>query len=278
VRPPLREVRQSAALVVAAHGSAEPDVNEGVARLARRVGDRLRFDEATAAFHHGEPGFSEVLDSLRSDDVVVVPLLQSDGYYCRSVLPQALARNRRFPTLSVRRTPPVGVHPAIGELLARRVGELARRHALIAPAIALVAHGTPRHPGSRQAAGASARDLERTIGLPTRAFFLDEEPSVDSLVAVSPACDLIVVPLLIGPGRHATLDLATRLGLSRATGATGAGAAGDDGERIAYGCGRRMLLDRPLGLDPAIEEIVIDLVLASKRPIRSAGSGSPGSC
>ncbi|HVR29376.1 MAG TPA: CbiX/SirB N-terminal domain-containing protein [Thermoanaerobaculia bacterium] len=236
------------ALVLAAHGSTEPGVNETLHRLARRVGRRLRFDEATAAFHRGDPELSRALDELRCDDVVVVPLLQSEGYYCDRVLPAALARNRRFPALRVRQTPPVGTHPAIGEMLARRVAELVARHTLETPAVALVAHGTPRHRGSRQAAEATARELERRTGLPSRAFFLDEEPALELVTGYSSERDLIVVPLLIGAGRHATRDLASRLGIDASGGA------------------RALILDRPFGLDPAIEEIVVDLVSSRRSP------------
>jgi sirohydrochlorin cobaltochelatase len=255
----------SRALVLAAHGSAEPAVNQGIVALARRVGQRLGFDEAIAAFHQGEPLFSTALDDLRSEDVVVVPLLQSEGYYCHRVLPAELARNRRFPALRLRQTRAVGVHPSLGELLARRVGELTARHSLAAPVVALVGHGTPRHRGSRQAAEASARDLERRTGLETRAFFLDEEPAIEAIAEHAPGRDVVVLPLLIGAGRHATLDLAARLRLGLPLRASGAGdeeAAGS--EPIAAAAhGRRLLLDRPFGLDPAVEEIVADLARAA---------------
>jgi sirohydrochlorin ferrochelatase len=256
---------------VAAHGSAEPAVNESIVSLARRVGRRLRFDEAIAAFHQGEPRFSSALDALRSDEVVVVPLLQSEGYYCHHVLPAELARNRRFAALRLRQTRAVGVHPGLGELLARRVHELALAHGLASPAIALVGHGTPRHHGSRLAAEASSRDLERGTGFETRAFFLDEEPAIEAIAELAPGGDVVVLPLLIGSGRHATLDLSNRLGLETpvpaanprdaATGAL-AGVAG----------GRRVIVDRPFGLDPAIEEIVVDLAGDAAAGIGSAAS------
>lgn len=257
------------ALVLAAHGSAEPAVNEGIVGLAHRVGRRLRFAEAIAAFHQGEPHFSSALDGLRCDEVVVVPLLQSEGYYCDRVLPAELARNRRFPTLRLRQTRAVGVHPGLGELLARRVGELTARHRLAGPAVALVGHGTPRHLGSRQAAEASGRDLARRTRLETRAFFLDDEPAVDAIPDYAPQRDVVVLPLLIGAGRHATKDLAGRLGLRAAVGAAGAVAGAgehdaDDGELVAFAGGRRIVLDRPFGLDPAIEEIVVDLAAADR--------------
>ena len=225
--------------MLAAHGSHEPAVNEQILELARRAGRRLGFDEAIAAFHQGDPVFSRALDGLRSEDVVVVPLLQSEGYYCHRVLPAELAKNDRFGHVRLRQTRAVGVHPSLDDVLERRVSELRALHGLDAVAVALVGHGTPRHRGSRQAAEASAAALARRSGLETRAFFLDEEPTVDSLPAFAPDLDLIVLPLLIGAGRHATQDLARRLE-----------PASTD---------RKAVIDRPLGLDPAIEEIVVEL-------------------
>lgn len=251
------------ALVVAAHGSNEPAVNDGILRLARRVGERLSFDEAIAAFHQGDPRFSNALDQLRSTVVVVVPLLQSEGYYCHRVLPAELARNRRFAALRVRQTRAVGVHPRLGEALTRRVVEIASAHGLDHPAIALVAHGTPRHRGSRQAAEASARDLERRTGWPARAYFLDEQPAIEAIRGDAPTRDVVVVPLLIGAGRHASRDLARRLGL-RASLTAAAPEAPDRGatDWVARDGGRTLVVDRPFGLDPAIEEIVVELACA----------------
>jgi sirohydrochlorin ferrochelatase len=255
------------ALVVAAHGSAEPAVNEVIASLAERAGRRLGFDEAIAAFHRGEPGFSRALDTLRSDQVVVVPLLQSEGWYCHRVLPTELAKNRRFAALSVRQTRAVGVHPALGGLLAARVRELAAAYALERPAVALVAHGTPRHRGSREAAEASAADVERAAGFPSRAFFLDEKPPVEAIPDFAPDHDLIVVPLLIGAGRHATHDLARRLGVA-------VGVECDASAQVSLAHGRGLVIDRPFGLDPAIEEIVVDLARDGQRQAGNAISVS----
>jgi sirohydrochlorin cobaltochelatase len=227
------------ALVLAAHGSTEPAVNEGIVRLAHRANRRLGWGEAIAAFHRGDPLFACALDSLRASDVVVVPLLQSEGYYCQRVLPDELAKNRRYGAVRLRQTRAVGVHPALDGALERRVSELRAAHGLDDPAVALVGHGTPRHRGSREAAEASAAELARRTGLLTRAFFLDEDPPVDAILDLAPGRDLIVLPLLIGAGRHATHDLAQRLGPPRG--------------------GEKRMVDRPLGLDPAIEEIVVDL-------------------
>ena len=86
---------------------------------ARRSGAGHRlFDEVAVAFHQGEPGFDTVLDELAADEVTVVPVLTSAGHYGDVVLPEALARNRRFAEVRLRQTPPVGTHAGIAALVA----------------------------------------------------------------------------------------------------------------------------------------------------------------
>src|SRR5215213_6847111 len=97
------------ALVLAAHGSRrDPAANALVRRLAESLRGRRLFDEVAVAFHQGEPGFDAVLDELSADEVTIVPFLTSAGHYTGVVLPEALARNRRFDAVRLRQAPPVG--------------------------------------------------------------------------------------------------------------------------------------------------------------------------
>ena len=152
------------ALVLAAHGSRrDPAANRLVRQLAETVRGRRIFDEVAVAFHQGEPGFDAVLDELRSDEVTVVPVMTAAGHYCDVVLPEALERNRRYAEVRLRITPPVGAHPGIPALVARRVTELLGEHGLGRPgtSVLLVGHGTRRHPASRATTVAVADTLRR---------------------------------------------------------------------------------------------------------------------
>ena len=126
---------------------------------------RRLFDEVAVAFHQGEPGFDAVLDELTADEVTVVPLLTSAGHYSEVVLPEALARNRRFAEVRLRQTPPVG-HPrgrgAAGGAPGRpsccatqRLERRTRRRSCWS------GHGTRRHPQSRAATLAAGRHAPR---------------------------------------------------------------------------------------------------------------------
>jgi uroporphyrin-III C-methyltransferase len=240
------------ALVLAAHGSRrDPEANALVRRLAQTVRGRRPFDEVAVAFHQGEPGFDRVLDELRSDEITVVPVMTSAGYYSDVVLPAGLARNRRFAEVRLRCTPPVGAHPGLAALVARRVGEVLRAHSLArtATSLVLVGHGTPRHAASRDTTLALADVLRRRrLAGEVRAGFLDDDPPVAGIVRGAALEQVLVVPFLIGGGTHALADLPAALGLPA-------------GEIPLAGVvqGRRVLLDAAVGALPGIADLVVDL-------------------
>jgi len=114
-------------LVLAAHGSRhDPAVNEQISGYAATISARCGFSEAVAVFHQGQPCFAESLDRLTVDEIVIVPVMASDGYYCSTVLPSQLARNARWGRVRVHITDPVGTHPQIATLIARRLWFLLR--------------------------------------------------------------------------------------------------------------------------------------------------------
>jgi sirohydrochlorin cobaltochelatase len=239
------------ALVLAAHGSRrEARVNRRVCRLAERVGERAGFEAAAAAFHQGEPAFSSVLDRLSSAEVVVVPLLTSRGYYSETVIPRELQRNRCCAETKVWLTPPVGVHPGMADLVDRSVRERIEELELASPRIVIVGHGSARHAESRKATEAlSAEMCARGLG-ECDAYFIDEEPRIEELRRDRPTGDLLVVPFLIGGGRHTVVDLRSALGFQ----------AKDSEDAAKAPCdGRLVVLDRAVGLAPGLEDLLVDL-------------------
>ena len=229
------------ALVIAAHGSRkDPAANALVRRVAEEVRGRRLFDQVAAAFHQGEPGFDTVLDELEADEVTVVPFMTSTGHYSEVVLPAALARSPRYAELRLRITPPVGSHPGVAPLVARRVSGLLREHVLDrnATSLLLVGHGTPRHPESRRSTLELAATLQRRrVAREVVAGFLDDDPPVAHALEQITSELTIVLPFLIGGGTHAVDDLPALLAPT----------------------GRSILLDQPVGLLPGLTEIVIDL-------------------
>ncbi len=230
------------ALVLAAHGSrAEPAANALVRRIAESLRGHRTFDEVAVAFHQGEPGFDAVLDELNADEVTIVPLLTSAGYYADVVLPAALAKNRRYGDLRLRQTPPVGTHAGIAPLVARRVTELLREG--VAPrdevSLLLVGHGARRHADSRASTLLLAETLRRRrVAGEVLAGFLDDDPPVAEVVAQAAFPTVIVVPFLIGGGTHALEDLPALAGAAP---------------------GRRVAIDHSVGAYAGLGDIILDL-------------------
>ncbi len=233
------------ALILAAHGSRrDPAANALVRRLAESLRRQRLFDAVAVAFHHGEPAFDAVLDELAADEATVVPFFTSAGHYTEVVLPEALARNHRYADVRLRQTPPVGTHPGVAPLVARRVTELLRERGAERndAALLLVGHGTPRHPRSREATAQLADMLRRRrVAGQVVAAFLDDEPAVDTVMRQLRQQTVLVVPFLIGGSGHALEDVPRLVGLHEAE------------------AGRRVLVDMAVGSYPGLEEIVVDL-------------------
>jgi uroporphyrin-III C-methyltransferase len=240
------------ALVLAAHGSRrDPAANALVRRLAESLRGRRLFDEVAVTFHQGEPAFDAVLDELSADEITVVPFLTSAGHYSEVVLPEALARNRRFGEVRLRRTPPVGTHAGVAPLVARRVTALLRDEGVEREAVALVlvGHGTSRHPQSRAATEQLAETLRRRrVAGEVVAAFLDDDPPLEDALAAVRLGTVLVVPFLIGGGAHALEDIPVRLGLSQ-----------DGDHRRGRVDGRLVVIDEAVGSYPGLDEIVLDL-------------------
>lgn len=243
------------ALVIAAHGSrASPSASQQVRGIVRQVANSGLFDEVTPAFHLGEPSFASVLDTLWARDITVVPLMTSEGHFSQSVLPREFARNKRFEGLVLHQTSPVGTHPHVAGMVERRLTDLGRLFEIEAKTatVAIVGHGTQRHPHSRDATENLAHRLRRRgLGAEVLTGFLDDNPSVESILNRMTGTVLIAFPFLIGGGLHAVQDLPGRLGLERVL------------DRVGPFSGwvrdRFVVCDRAIGEDPKIADIVLDL-------------------
>jgi uroporphyrin-III C-methyltransferase len=233
----------SRALVLAAHGSRrDPAANALVRRLAEAVRTHRLFDEVAVAFHQGEPGFDTVLDELTAEEITVVPVMTSAGHYSEVVLPEALARNRRFADVRLRQTPPVGTHPGLPALVARRVSELLRDHGFdrATTSLLLLGHGTPRHPASRDATLALAETLRRRrVAGEVLTGFLDDEPAAADALHTTCFKRVFVLPFLIGGGAHAAEDIPAALAPAR------------DGLFLVF--------DETVGALPGIVDLIVDL-------------------
>ena len=260
------------ALILAAHGSrVDPTINAQLNDYVTRI-DRLGlFDQVEKAFHRGEPTFATVLDQLDADEVTVVPVMTSDGYYCDVVLPRELAKNRRFARVRLRQTPPVGAHPSMMSFVGRRVRVLLREYNLEpgGVCVVVVGHGTLRPPRSRLVTVRLAEALQNMDLCGEILYaFLEEEPGVESIPGRATLPAIIVIPFLISGGPHATVDIPARLGVS-----TNAlerwGEELDSTPPIHGRVGDRFVVcDAAIGTHPEIVDVIIELATAAA-PLRA---------
>lgn len=247
--------RARTALVLAAHGAREESAAHAlVRRHAEALARRGEYDEVAVAFHQGTPAFDGVLDGLTATRVTVVPFLTSAGHFADVVLPAALRRNRRFEQIRLVQTPPLGTHPALAALVARRATALLRGAGL-APrdvSIVVVGHGTRRHAGSRTATLALVDALAgRRIGAEVLAAFLDDEPALGDIGGRVQGRHIVVIPFLIGGGGHALRDIPAALGVT---------APAEEGAATVQHIGERtVVIDVPVGTLEGVSELLADL-------------------
>lgn len=250
------------AIVLAAHGSrSNPSVQARYDALAARLQVRGVADQVLVAYHAGSPGFDTILDRVTAARIAVVPMLTSDGYFNRVVIPAALRQNARASQPGWRITAPVGTHAAWVTAFAAQVHGAMTQHALAASSVELVVvgHGTTRTSSSQTATATLAAGLSASLGVPATAFYLDAEPLLDTVWDGTTREHLIVVPFLFG-GAHLNDDIPERVG--------------------THGSRASTVLSGLLDID-ALDDIVAERAAEGLRSVGSvtlvgAGPGDPG--
>jgi len=253
------------AVILAAHGSRR-HIQAGtiVEEHARRLRADYNVHEVAVAFRQGEPSFAKVMDSIASREVIVVPFFSSDGYFSQTVLPRELSSNQRYSQLRVQFTNPVGTHPQIPDLVEGRIREIFHRFQLTPErtAVLIVGHGTPRHAASASSTLKLANQLEKT-GPCTNVYpaFLDEPPLLEEVFHDLSQDQIMVIPFFMGESYHVLQDIPRRLGWAKPV--------RDQFPAESTLSGRRVIIDRAVGLDPGLTALVAELVGCS--PTGSSG-------
>jgi sirohydrochlorin cobaltochelatase len=223
------------ALVVVAHGS---HLNPGSSDPALAHADTIRrsgaFDEVREAFWKEEPSFREALRTLESEEVFVVPLFVSEGYFTEQVIPRELrlegwegwdsggvgADHVTLPAADVDKTVhycgPAGTHDAMTDVVVQRAASVTGDPDVGEGfGLAVVGHGTDRNENSAKAIEYHAQRVrERGRFDEVRALFMDEEPEVDDVTDYFESEDVVVVPLFVADGFHTQEDIPEDMGLT----------------------------------------------------------------
>jgi sirohydrochlorin cobaltochelatase len=225
------------ALVIVAHGShLNPESSTPTYAHADTVRETGAFDEVREAFWKEEPHFREVLRTLESDEVYVVPLFISEGYFTEEVIPRELRLENWDPeawesdgtsathvTLeaedvgkTVHYCGPVGTHDAMSDVIVRRAESVTGDPDVgDGFGLAVVGHGTKRNENSAKAVEYHAdriREMNRFEEV--QALFMDEDPEVDDVTDFFESEDIVVVPLFVADGYHTQEDIPEDMGLT----------------------------------------------------------------
>ena len=261
-------------LVIVAHGShLNPDSAAPTHTHAETIRETDAFDEVRTGFWKEEPSLREVLRTVRGDDIYVVPLFISEGYFTERVIPRELRLEGWDPDLwdsdgisadtatlvasdinkEVHYCGPVGTHEAMTDVLVRRaesvtgdpsvgdVSEPADSEARQTESdggfgFAVVGHGTERNENSAKAIEYHTERIRETGRFDeVKALFMDEEPEVDDVADHFESEDIIVVPLFIADGFHTQEDIPEDMGLTDDYRKGYDVPAEVDGHRIWYG-------------------------------------------
>lgn len=243
----------STALVLAGHGS---HISPHTAGLVWGYVDRLRAlgvaDEVTACFWKEQPSFREVMGTLASERVIVVPVFTAQGYFSQTVIPSEMgltSEKTQINGRTVHYTRTLGEHPHLAAIVRSRVQDTLKKFSLEAAsvAVAVIGHGTPRSRASRDAARHQA-DVLRQSGIVREVVdvYLDDTPDIPSVYDTTTAPDLIAVPFFLAPGSHVMQDVPQALGI-------------DPAHVPQTVRNRRVYYTEPVGTDDAIVQLILEL-------------------
>ena len=261
-------------LVIVAHGShLNPDSAAPTHTHADTIRETDAFDEVRTGFWKEEPSLREVLRTARGDEIYVVPLFISEGYFTERVIPRELRLEGWDPSLwdsdgisadtatlvasdidkAIHYCGPIGTHEAMTDVLIRRaesvtgdpsVGDVSesadsegrQTESDSGFGFAVVGHGTERNENSAKAIEYHTERLRETGRFDeVKALFMDEEPEVDDVADHFESEDIIVVPLFIADGFHTQEDIPEDMGLTDDYREGYDVPAEVDGHRIWYG-------------------------------------------
>lgn len=234
------------ALILVGHGShLNANSSEPMWRHAETVRASGRFDDVRVGLWKEEPSLSRVLDGCDADDVTVVPMFISTGYFTKTVVPREMALNgamTRRGGQSIRYTAPVGVHESLADVIVERA-----REAGAGPqdAVAVLGHGTRRDLESEKNIYRMAELVrERGLFAEVEAVFLDQEPNMLQVLDILKAPTVVVVPLFIADGWHVGQTIPEDLSLDGAE-------TRRDGRVVRY--------TGPVGTHDALAGVILEL-------------------
>jgi sirohydrochlorin cobaltochelatase len=254
--------RLDTALVIIGHGStSNPDSSDPTRHLAAAIRAHAIFDEVHCCFWKEDPSISEVLQHVTAPNIYLVPNFISEGYFTQRVIPRELALEgavTRRGHQTIYYCEPVGNHSSMTSLLLQRAAEMAHEIPLKTISLLLVAHGTPLHDNSAQAAKTQAALLAaKGLYAEVLSAYMEETPRIEDWHTMTSQRHVVVIPFFISDGLHSTQDIPLLLGLGKTTAL--ASSRSEIFKNHPYQLrGKHLFYGRAIGTDPMMEKVILD--------------------
>ena len=275
----------AATLVLLGHGTTlDPQSSAPVFQHSAELRRRKVFGDVRESFWKQEPQVKEVLASVKSPRVFIVPLFISDGYFSEEAIPRELgfreegqgeySRMQQKGGQKLFYSRPVGTHDRMTEVLLARAREVAAKFPFPRSpdpkdtTLFIAGHGTEKNENSRRAIEHQV-ELIRALNLyhAVHSVFLEEAPRIGECYVIAQTKNIIVVPFFISDGLHVWQDIPVLLGeterMVRQRLEKGQPTWRNPTERK----GKRVWYSASVGTEP----LVADIILARVREVLSCG-------
>jgi sirohydrochlorin cobaltochelatase len=260
------EKRPGTALVIVGHGSTtNPDSSEPNHLLADAIRAQGIFDEVLCCFWKEEPSMREILHSVSSPDVYIVPNFISEGYFTQTVIPRELELEgfmTRRNGKTIRYCEPVGNHSSMTEVLLKRARETAPGIPESETSLLIVGHGTNLNDNSAKAAKSQCRIISE-MGLYPEVLptYMEEAPLISDWASMTSQQNVVVIPFFISDGLHSYQDIPVLLGIREEVGpAASQSAVFKSNPHNLHG--KNLFYGSAIGTDPMMARVLLDQVRA----------------
>jgi sirohydrochlorin cobaltochelatase len=256
------------ALILVGHGSTvNPDSSTPTLEHAREIRKRGLFDEVACCFWKEQPSLRDVLRTVESKVVYVVPNFISEGYFTQSVIPRELGLDGPITTIGdriVHYCEPVGSHSEMTAALLRRAAQVAPGIPPSATSLLIVGHGTGLNDNSAKAAKEQVAKI-RSLGLyaQVEATYMEEPPLIAEWDTITTQPNIIAVPFFIADGLHSYQDIPVLLGIREDIGPA-ASQADVFLENPHHLRGKTLYYASAIGTEPGMIDVIIDQVAKSR--------------
>ena len=208
--------QKGADLVLVAHGvrgscaAASLGAHKKLVDKLRTLG---RFNQIRWGYLACEPYVEDVVAGVRSETVKILPMLMSDGYFSKTVIPEKLrlhgAVNRRESGQQIIQCSPLGLSRMMADVMVAHILQHCNNSDLIAneTAVIITGHGSTRDQASRLAVSMQVEYIRRLEKFKdVQAAFLEEDPGLPGVLRAIEG-KALVMGYFANYGLHATKDV-----------------------------------------------------------------------